>query len=74
MVSSWMAKGLGDALARQGRDEIGVEAEAREGCGHWGVARFRQVGRPVGTGCPPPSDDSVAVGRTSGRDGKRCER
>ena len=25
---------LGDALTRQGRDEVGVQAEAREGCGH----------------------------------------
>ena len=36
-------EGLRDALARQGRDEIGVEAEAREGCGHGEVLAF--VGR-----------------------------
>ena len=35
-------EGFGDALARQGRDEVGVEAEAREGCGHGEVARFRR--------------------------------
>jgi len=35
-------EGFGDALARQGRDEIGVEAEVGEGCGHGEVARFRR--------------------------------
>ena len=34
MVSSWIGEGLGDALAGQGRDQIGVQAEARERCGH----------------------------------------
>jgi hypothetical protein len=33
---------FGDALTRQGRDEIGMEAEPREGCGHGEVARFRR--------------------------------
>ena len=42
-------EGLGDALARQGRDQVGVQAEAREGCGHCGGTRFRRIG----TECPP---------------------
>ena len=55
---------LGDALAGQGRDEVGEQAEAREGCGHGDVARFRRVGTEV------PADvrltlAPVAVGRTS---------
>ena len=40
MVSSWMGKGSVMPW-REGSDEIGMEAEPREGCGHWGIARFR---------------------------------
>ena len=42
MVSSWMGNGSLMPWRGQGRDEVGVEAEAREGCGHGEVARFRR--------------------------------
>ena len=62
-------EGLGDALARQGRDEVGVEAEAREGCGHGEVARFRRVVCEV---TATSTGLRMAVGRTSGCD-HRCD-
>ena len=43
-------EGLGDALAGEGRDQVGVQAEARERGSHGGVARFRRL---FGTECPP---------------------
>ena len=34
MVSAWMAKGSVMPWRGQGRDQVGVQAEARERCGH----------------------------------------
>ena len=65
-------EGFGDALAREGRDEVGVEAEAREGCGHGEVLAF------VVVVCEVTADHDrtgpVAVGRTSGCDDERGRR